>query len=84
MVQFLEGKECSRLGEVKESRAAKPSKGCGGGGVPKVGGEGSGGGSAILGSLYLLLRFQTIAAGGATLGPGDAESGLSFPISGFG
>ena len=26
MVQFLEGKECSRLGEVKESRAAKPRK----------------------------------------------------------
>ena len=69
MVQFLEGKECSRLGEVKESRAAKPSKGCGGGG-PKVGGEGSGGGSAILGgvpALYLLLRFQSIAAGGTRL-----------------
>jgi len=59
VVQFLEGKGCSRLGEVKESGAAKPSKGCGGG--PKVGGEGCGGGSAILGGVPAL-SLPTVAS----------------------
>lgn len=56
MVQFLEGKECSRLGEVKESRAAKPSNGCGGGGL-KVGGEGCGGGLPSLAVCQLFICF---------------------------